>query len=383
MLPAWTYAQSSLWPKIQAGFTIHFSVHNPRIKHYIRYYQTHPQRFHLIMQRGVPYLYQIYSAVRERKMPTEIVLLPFIESGFNPQALSSAGALGIWQLMPMTAQRFSIDPDHIWFDGRKDIDSSTDSALTYLDKLYHLFDHNWLLALGAYNSGEGTVQRAITYNIKKGKSAGFWSLGLPRQTRNYVPKLLAVVAIVKRPGHYGLALPPVIYGATLKKYLLTKQITLKNIARFSGLSLSEVQQYNPGFIQAATPPNGHYTLYLPPKNMAKFQAAYDRYLKYNPGHWQSVIVQKGDTLNLLAQQLRTSVDTLKSINHLKNNTIYPKQVLLYPATSHRKPIVYRVRRGDTLSKIAQRFAVSVSDIAQKNDIINHHVIHVGQQLVIH
>ncbi len=205
----------SLWDAMRTGFTMNHYYNNPRVQYFIQSYSRDPSFIVNITTQATPYLYPIMSMIEARNMPTELALLPIVESGFKPTARSYCGALGLWQLMPETARENAANESY-WFNGRESVQQSTGAALNYLKYLYNYFNGDWLLALAAYNSGPGTVQNAISYNAARGLSTDFWSLNLPQATENYVPQLLALTIILNDPSNYGIALPAVPAPTTSK-----------------------------------------------------------------------------------------------------------------------------------------------------------------------
>ena len=178
----------SLWTVIRQGYHLNHDTNQPRVQHYLYYYRHNPQLVYAIAHQAKPFLYLVVQQIKQKHLPTELALIPIIESAFHSNATSSAGAVGIWQLMPRTASQYDVQVDTRWYNGRQSIIQSTGAALAYLDYLYNYFDNNWLLAIAAYNAGEGTVNRAIHYNLIHNRPTDFWHLSLPRQTENYVPQ---------------------------------------------------------------------------------------------------------------------------------------------------------------------------------------------------
>ena len=199
---------ASLWDVIRSGYTMNHYYTDPRVQIFISQYTHNPTFLENITTQSIPYMYTIVSMIQERNMPTELALLPIVESSYQPNARSYCGALGIWQLMPAAAKRFNANENY-WFNGRKSVIASTGAALDYLKYLYNYFNGDWYLALAAYNAGEGTVQKAQRYNAARGLPTDFWDLRLPQATENYVPQLLALAIIINDSGHYGINLPPI------------------------------------------------------------------------------------------------------------------------------------------------------------------------------
>ena len=379
----------SIWTVIRYGMTLNHAVTNKRVAYYIKYYQQHPQRLLDITTQAKPYMYEVVKQVQKARLPMELALLPIVESGFRPYIRSSAGALGVWQLMPLTGKRFGINPNNSWFSGRQDIATSTKAALRYLSHLYQLFDSDWLLAVAAYNSGEGNVQAAIDNNLFQRKAISFWRLKLPKQTQNYVPKLLAVSAIIAHPSWYGLRLTPIPNQSITSKVLLKRQIDLHLAAKLAGISQETLRQLNPGFIHFVTPPKGKYYLILPKENLRKFSYNLKKHLKSQSSRWAVYTVKRGDNLTKIARITKNSVDGLKRYNALKSDKIQTGQALIYSKSpqknSYKRPTrfrVYYVRAGDTLSKIARKYKASVQDLLRWNRLALNEILHVGQRVLV-
>ena len=373
----------SLWPRIQAVFQLNHATDRPVVQHYL-YNDTHyPTRIYQSMVRAKPFLYEIVNEINRRHLPTELALLPIIESRYDAEAISNAGAVGIWQLMPVTANRFHVRKTTWWHNGRQSIFQSTQAALNYLSKLYQLFNHNWLLAIAAYNSGEGTVEGAIDYNARHGLPTDFWHLNLPEQTQQYVPKLLALAALVAHPAHYHFQLPAIANRPVIGRIRINHQIDLDIAASLANIPTEEIYQLNPEYTKRATPPHGYYTLVLPLYHIDTFWRNYASFPKQDLLQWRRYIVKKGQTLSQIAWLTGASMQSIRSANHLYGDRIYPGQSLLYPISKHNRHYQhYRVKAGDTLTHIAHHFGVTARQVAHWNQLRTNAVIYPVQLLVI-
>ena len=316
-----------VWERASHNFKLKFKEHRKEIKKFIPHYN----QYHIkeLSAKAEPYLHYIIKELERRNLPGELALLPIIESCFNPFALSPVGPIGIWQLNVATGKRFGTSLNH-WFDGRGDITVSTNAALNYIEYLYKKFDKDWLLTLAAYNSGEGWVDKAIKKNKRLKRSTDFWSLSLPKETRNYVPKLLALASIIKKPNKYKIKLPQIKNVPYLTLLDIGKQIDLAYAAKISEMSLKQLKRFNPGYTKWATNPEGPHLLLLPVENAQKF------------------------TENLSNPNIRK-----------------------YAMTSRK----YIIKRGDNLSKIAKRFKVTINQLKERNKMIND-VIIAGKHIFI-
>ena len=316
------------WGRLRAGFNFPQQA-TQSVQAHIDTYHNHPRHIEQILQRGEPYLFYILSRVEERGMPAELALLPVIESAFDPFASSPAGAAGIWQFMPATAKYVGLRQDW-WVDDRRDIVAATDAALDYLSKLQQRFDGDWLLALAAYNAGSARVNKAIRLNRSQGKPVDFWHLPLPEETRGYVPKLIALRAIISNPEAHNITLPTLPNTPYFTAVDTGGQLDLQVAAQLTGTSMDELQRLNPGLTRSITPPASPHTLLIPRASELRFREQ----LAWLPANQrvQSVKyrVRQGDTLSAIAQNSRTTVARLRQINHLESTRIFAGKLLVVP-----------------------------------------------------
>ncbi len=286
-----------------------------------------PEYLDRTFRRGERYLYYIVSELEARNMPLELALLPIVESAFNPTALSHAKASGLWQFIPSTGLRFGLK-QNTYYDGRRDVVESTRAALDYLQFLANEFDGDWLLAVAAYNCGEMNVARAIKRNQAKGKPTDFFSLDLPRETEAYVPKLLAMRRIVADPAKHGLEFGTLENQPYFVKVDVGGQIDLELAAELAGMTKEDFLAINPGFKRRVTDPNGPHQLLIPVNNEQAFLAKLSALPEQQRVPLVYYRVRKGDTLNKIAQRYGISVTELRSLNNLKSRPIKPGQELL-------------------------------------------------------
>jgi len=263
---AQTYEQlpsqyDNLWQRLRAGYQLQVED-NAEITRTVEFFSRKPRYFENISQRARPYLYHIVQELERRKMPLELALLPAIESSFQPTALSPKKAAGVWQFIPSTGKSYGLRQNR-FYDGRRDVLASTRAALDYLEKLHRMFDGDWLLAVAAYNCGEGAVERSIRKNQNHDKPTDFWSLDLPRETRQYVPNLIAVSRIVANPEKHDARLSYIANRPYLQNVNVGTQINLNLAARLAGLSTHEFNRLNPGYRLGVTDPDGPHLLTLP------------------------------------------------------------------------------------------------------------------------
>lgn len=365
------------------------------------WYARHPAYLDRTFKRGERYLYHIVNELEARNMPLELALLPVVESAFNPVAYSRARAAGLWQFIPATGRRYGLKQNW-YYDGRRDVLAATSAALDYLQFLAAEFDGDWLLAVAAYNCGEFAVARAIERNRQAGKPTDFFSLKLPKETRAYVPKLLAMRRIVADPTSHGLAFAPIADQPYFSKVDVAGQIDLQVAAELSELPKEELLALNPAFNHWVTDPDGPHHLLVPVTHEEKLTQAV---AALPPEKRVRIVyhrVRPGDTLGGIADRYGVSVATLKTANKLKSTMIHPGQDLLV-TTSPRSidgrvamidddaPVVRKrssgsgkhvVRRGDTLWSIARDYRVSMENLASTNGIRRDSTLAVGQVLRI-
>ncbi len=401
-----TEKTADVWDRIRNGLGFD-SVDQirRRTRGEIEWFQRNQEYLDRMADRARFYLPYIVRQVEKRGLPSELALLPVVESAFQPFAYSPAGAAGIWQFMPGTGRVFGLKQNW-WYDGRRDIVESTDAALNYLERLSAHFDGDWLLAIAAYNWGEGNVQRAIRRNRRAGKSTDFWSIRLPRETRGYVPRLLALATIVSDPQRYGLNLATIEDDPYFAVVNVDSQIDLAHAAELAGISLEEIYLLNPGFNRWATDPDGPHRLLLPQGQVQKFQQGLAEMPPEQRVAYRRHQIRSGESLIVIAKRYRTSVRTIQTINGINGSRIRAGESLMVPVASrafedyklshdirralaraNRIPsdgikVTYRVRNGDSLWIIARRHNVRVRDLTRWNGLSTRSVIRPGQKLVI-
>lgn len=390
---------TDIWDRVRAGMRLPDHDH-PGVRADREWYASHPEYLNRVITRATPYLHLIVEAVAERDLPMELVLLPIVESAYQPFAYSSGHAAGLWQFIPGTGKNFKLKQNW-WYDGRRDIVASTRAALDYLEYLRDYFDGEWLLAIAAYNSGEGAVGRAIKANQAKNKNTDFWSLNLSAETRSYVPKLLAVTNLFKEPEKYGLNLTKVDNTPFLGKVELDGQIDLALAAELADISLDDLYMYNPGFNRWATDPDGPHELLLPLTQVEHFRNQLAELPADQHVRWERYRIQPGETLSQIARDRNTTVELIRTINKLPGNSIRAGDYLMLTAGNNqlaeqqlklqknlatsrkRHTIHYAVQSGDSLWSIARRHNTTVKQLSEWNRITPQTTLRPGQKLAIH
>ena len=395
--------EDQIWPRVRDGFAMDAHIDQPRVQAFIDWHRCHPDFLERVTARAQPFLYMILEEIEHRGMPSELLLLPVVESAYVAYAYSHGRAAGMWQFIPATGRRFGLKQNW-WYDGRRDVLASTNAALDYLTRLHEKFDGDWLLALAAYNAGEGTVRRAVRKNRKLGKPTDFWHLKLPRETTNYVPKLLAVKALVADPSFYNVPLWPAPDEPYLRAVNFDSQIDLAVAAELAEMDVEDVYLLNPGFNRWATDPNGPHRLLFPLDNAAAFEANLAELPAEQRVVWHRHKIRKGETLSEIATRYRTTVSVLKKSNQIRGHTIRAGSYLLVPvahapagdytltADARRKArqdnggsgrkLLHIVQPGDTFWEIARQYNVTIRELAKWNGMAPGDVLHPGDRLVI-
>ncbi|MEO7557695.1 MAG: transglycosylase SLT domain-containing protein [Gammaproteobacteria bacterium] len=347
-----------LWERLRAGFTLPDRQH-PKARKEAQDYGGYQDHLDEVIERAKPYLYYVLEEIEKRGMPTEIALLPIVESAYQPLAYSSGGAAGIWQFIPSTGRNFGLKQT-FWYDGRRDIAASTKAAMDYLQKLNIDFDGDWLLTLAAYNAGEGRVLRAMKKNRQAGKRTDFWSLDLPRETEAYIPRLLGVAALVADPDEYGANLTYVPDEPYLKSVEIESQIDLKVAAQMADITPQEIKLLNPGFTRGTSDPKGPHHLLLPISKVDIFNA---KLATLDPGNLMPPkSAAKADAKTAGKKTSRKEKKPAKEAAAKLASVEKPDAT----AKAKNAPTTYLVRKGDSLSGIAQRFKISLAQLKAWN-----------------
>jgi membrane-bound lytic murein transglycosylase D len=315
-----TFREKDVWGRIRSGYAIP-DVSNELVAKHVNWYATRPDYIARTTARASLYLFHVVSELEKRGMPTELALLPFIESAFNPNALSSANAAGMWQFVPGTGRDFNLKQD-AFKDERRGILASTDAALTYLQRLYDMFG-DWQLALAAYNWGEGSVQKAIKRNQAAGKPTDFESLAdlMPAETRNYVPKLQAVKNIVANPQQYGLNLPVIDNSPYFTAVDKTSDIDLTVAAHLAELSVDEFKALNPQFKRPVITGDEQTKILLPKENAEKFHLNLAVWTKELSTWTTHKITSARESIGSLASRFHTSPEIIRQANNIPQRSV--------------------------------------------------------------
>ncbi|HSX20702.1 MAG TPA: transglycosylase SLT domain-containing protein [Gammaproteobacteria bacterium] len=331
---------NTVWDKMANDFTFKAHQTNPRVERFIKQYSRENfNQLVTVSKQAAPYLYHVVNTLQERGLPAELALLPMIESEYRTTATSKRGAVGLWQLAAMTGRINGLKQDQ-WYDGRKDIDAATKVALNHLEYLYNRFNHDWLMALAAYNAGDARVAAAIRNNKKAGKPTDYWSLNLPQETQYFVPKFLSLVYLIKNYRSLDINLETVPNKPYFGKVKLSKQIHLEHAAKLAEVDVKEVKRLNAAYRSHITHPNGPHDIVLPLHQIATFKANLAALasipktttpkqvqIAQNTTGQTVHVVNRGDTLHLIASKYKTTVKSIKHKNNLSSDIIRSGQKL--------------------------------------------------------
>ena len=389
-----TVRRDDLWQRIRDGFSMP-DLTGPIVAEKTAWYAARPDYLKRTFDRSRRYLFHIVEEIERRGMPTELALLPMVESSFNPMAYSRAHASGLWQFIPGTGKRYEL-AQNWWYDGRRDIVASTSAALDYLKDIYDMHG-DWHLALASYNWGENAVARALEKNRRDKLPLDYSSLTMPLETRQYVPKLQALKNIIANPALFGLDLEPIpnqVYFASIDK---TRDIDVRLAAKLAEMPVEEFIALNPGFSRPVIRAEMTPRIVLPADKVEVFHANLVKYDDKELVSWQTYQPKKGETLESVAKKYRVSVAQLKEVNGIGARSRGLPDTMVVPANGSadlgRMPLMYAppiplagprtithtVKAGETLPGIASRYRVSVEDLKRWNKIGR---LQTGQKLTV-
>ncbi|MGO4412161.1 MULTISPECIES: transglycosylase SLT domain-containing protein [Cupriavidus] len=392
---------NDIWDRIRRGFAMQ-DLEGTLVDDRTQWYAARPDYMERMVGRSSRYLYHIVEELERRKMPTELALLPFVESAFNPQAESTAKAAGMWQFIPSTGKSYNLK-QNMFRDERRDVLASTDAALDYLSRLYDMFG-DWHLALAAYNWGEGAVSRAIARNQARGLPTDYASLTMPNETRYYVPKLQAVKNIIANPAAYGVKLPEIPDHPYFVTVTTSRDIDVALAAKLANMPLDEFKALNPSFNRPVILGAANPQILLPFDNAERFQFNLNTY-RGGLSSWTAVTVDSRERVESLAARLNVDADTLREINRIPkgmrlkagSTVMIPRSerhdqdisaslvdtamLSVEPDVPDAKRIVVRASRRDTVVSVARRYGVSPRQVQSWNKLSGSKLV-AGQSLVL-
>jgi len=396
------FAPPDLLQRLRDGFELEH-VDNRRIDAELKWFVSHPDYLTRVFTRAQRYLPHITAELEERDLPFELALLPIVESAYDPFAYSHGRAAGLWQMIPGTATRFGVKQNW-WYDGRRDIVDSTRAALEYLDYLHGFNEGDWPRAIASYNSGEGNVRRAVRKNRAADKPDDFFSLKLSKETSAYVPRLLALVEIVKNPAAYDLTLPYIIDETQFVVTNIESQLDLALAAELAGVDVDTVYAYNPGYNRWSTDPKGPHSLVMPLDVADNFTSALADVPAEERIRWKRHKVGNGETISEIANDYHTTVPVIQAANSLRGNMIRAGHHLMIPVaskpldaysksaderlakTQNRKraenKVDHIVASGESFWTISQRYGVTTRQLSAWNGMAPGDPLPIGRKLVV-
>ena len=416
---------NTVWDRLLSMYSLP-AIENERVDRQLNWYLSHPDYIARVQQRAQPYLHLILDEVEAKNIPGELALLPVVESAFIPEAYSKSDASGLWQFIPATGRLFGLE-QNAWYDGRRDVYASTKAATTFLKHLGETFNGDWYLALAAYNFGKGNVRKAIEKNENLDLPTDYWSLDLPKETDEYVPRLLAVAKLFANAESYNIPLQYIPNRPYVQPVDIKAPLDLSKAAEMANTPLSHFLKLNPGFNRSCTAPDGPHRLLIPVNQVQTFtrnlaQLPFDERVDYKQivaqqaahskkprvktsrkTYGQSAIVtsrykvKPGDTLTAIAVRTHTTINHLRRMNHLGKSAIRSNMVIKVPGPI--KPAnppsiavaakskaagsqIYTVKKGDTFWNIAQRFSVTPKEIASWNKMTLATALIPGKKLTL-
>lgn len=397
-----TEPPKELWDRMRRGFAMP-DLQDPLVTEREQWYSSRPDYIQRMTERSSKYLFHIVEELERRQMPTELALLPYIESAFNPQAVSSAKAAGMWQFMPATGKYFDLK-QNAFRDDRRDVLASTRAALDYLQKLHGMFG-DWHLALAAYNWGEGSVSRAIARNKKAGLGTGYLDLEMPAETRLYVPKLQAVKNIVANPQDFRAELPMIANHPYFQQVQLSRDIDVALAARLADVRIEDFKALNPSAHRPVIIAAGTPQILLPWDNALVFQRNFEAYNKGQFASWTAWTAPATMNVADVAKRVGMNENDLRSINNIPprmmikvgSTLLVPRsakiendvainvadnaQMSLEPEITTRRTTV-KARKGETVASVAKRYSLSAGNVAQWNSVSAGSAFKAGHQVVL-
>ncbi len=396
-------SSDDLWGRIKDGYAMP-ELKSSYVTNHTNWYAARPDYVMRMTQRSQKYLFHIVEEVQKRGMPTEIALLPMVESAFNPKAYSTSRASGIWQFIPSTGKNFGLKQNW-WVDNRRGVTAATDAALTYLQKLHGMFG-SWDLALAAYNAGEGTVQRAINRNRNKGLPTDYESLSLPEETKNYVPKLQAIKNIMSNPEQYGIKVDTIPNRPYFTKVNAPQQIDVHLAAKLAEISFEEFTALNPEYNRPVATSKGNvHEILLPVSAAQTFTdnlSSYDKPLV----SWQAYHAKRGERMDHIANKFGINVAQLREANGISaGKNVASKSTMLVPsspsndnsdanniegqdenaidadslennnlsatsdsADNPKRVVMHKVKKGENIAQVAKKYGVNTKLLIAQNSL---------------
>ena len=362
------------------------NILNDQVLSYMNMHLKDIDKFNEYLNDSYYFLFFVIQELEKNNLPLELAILPYIESNYDPFSISSSGAVGMWQFMPRTGRLYQLDKSW-WSEDRHDPFRSTEAAVKYLKYLYQRFDQDIYHTLAAYNAGPSLLDRRINQNNRRGIDTDFWSLNVPVQTKNYVPKYIALRELIFNSDNYGIQLPQIPYEPVVKKISIPGQVEVLTLSEYLDIKPELLYKLNAGYTKWASAPEDESVFYIPSEKYILFENEDNPFKNSNQINWISHIVQSGDSLWSLASKYDTEVKIIKKINYLNNDLLSINDTLLIPLSKSKSnnfiPYeMYIVSEGDTLWSIAKEYNIEIRDLSRMNSIDEDSYLQLGQQLSI-
>jgi len=359
---------------------------NDQVLSYMNMHLKDLDKFKEYLNDSYYFIYFVINELEDNNLPIELALLPYIESNYDPFSISSSGAVGMWQFMPRTGRLYKLNKSW-WNEDRHDPFRSTEAAVDYLKYLYQRFDEDIYLTIAAYNAGPSLLDRRINQNKRKGDQVDFWSLNVPAQTKNYVPKYIALRELILNSDNYGIKMPAIPFEPVVKKIIIPSQVEILALSEYLEIKPELLYKLNAGYTKWASAPKDESIFYIPIEKYYLFQSENNPFNDINQINWISHVVKRGDNLWDLAMKYDTEVKIIKEINYLNNDLLSIDDTLLIPLgkTKSNNFIPYEmyiVSEGDSLWSISKKYNLEVRDLAKMNSLNENEFLQLGQQLSI-
>ena len=359
---------------------------NDQVLSYMNMHLKDLDKFKEYLNDSYYFIYFVINELEDNNLPIDLALLPYIESNYDPFSISSSGAVGMWQFMPRTGRLYKLNKSW-WSEDRHDPFRSTEAAVDYLKYLYQRFDEDIYLTIAAYNAGPSLLDRRINQNKRKGDQVDFWTLNVPTQTKNYVPKYIALRELILNSDNYGIEMPAIPFEPVVQKIIIPSQVEILALSEYLEIKPELLYKLNAGYTKWASAPKDESIFYIPIEKYYLFQSESNPFNEINEINWISHIVKRGDNLWDLAMKYDTEVKIIKEINYLNNDLLSIDDTLLIPLgkTKSNNFIPYEmyiVSEGDSLWSISKKYNLEVRDLAKMNSLNENEFLQLGQQLSI-
>jgi len=377
----------NIWDYIkQNNVSQNKNILNDQVLSYMNMHLRDLDKFNEYLNDSYYFLYFVINELENSNLPLELAILPYIESNYDPFSISSSGAVGMWQFMPRTGRLYQLNRSW-WSEDRHDPFKSTEAAIKYLEYLYQRFDQDIYHTLAAYNAGPSLLDRRINQNKRRGLQTDFWSLNVPVQTKNYVPKFIALRELIFNSENYGIQLPDIPYEPVVKKISIPGQVEVLTLSEYLEIKPELLYKLNAGYTKWASAPKDESVFYIPVEKYSMFEDSDNPFNDSNQINWISHIVESGDSLWSIARKYDTEVSIIKKINYLGDDLLSINDNLLIPLSKSKSNnfIPYEmhiVSEGDTLWSIAKQYNIEIRDLSRMNSIEQNSYLQLGQQLSI-